>query len=240
MAKVHLIVNCYIYRQMTDKLHILITGASRGIGKAVVERLLDSDKVEHVYVLTRNTELFLTSSKLQVIGFDLESPNFSVLKKIQRIDVIVNNAGQLIHSPFEETSEDNWHNMLKVNFLGPVELLKWALPLLKESRSPQVINITSMGGFQGSVKFPGLSAYSASKAALNNLTEVLAEEWKDIGIRVNSLALGAVNTEMLASAFPGYEAPFDAEEMSDFIVDFILERSRFFNGKIIPVSSTTP
>jgi len=97
-----------------------------------------------------------------------------------------------------------------------------------------------MGGVQGSAKFAGLSAYSSSKAAVIGLMELLAEEWRDMGISCNSLALGAVQTEMLAEAFPGYEAPTTAEEMAAYILQFGLEGHRYFNGKVLPVSKSTP
>lgn len=97
-----------------------------------------------------------------------------------------------------------------------------------------------MGGHESTSKFSGLSAYSASKAALANLTECLAEEWKTEGISVNCLMLGAVNTEMLGEAFPGYQAPLNAVEMADFICDFSLKGNTFFNGKLLPVSLSTP
>jgi NAD(P)-dependent dehydrogenase (short-subunit alcohol dehydrogenase family) len=103
-----------------------------------------------------------------------------------------------------------------------------------------VLNITSMGGVQGTVKFPGLSAYSSSKGALSILTELLAEEFKEKGPAFNALALGAVQTEMLAEAFPGYEAPVSAQQMGDYILNFALTAHQFYNGKVLPISSTTP
>ncbi|MEZ5070339.1 MAG: SDR family oxidoreductase [Bacteroidales bacterium] len=109
-----------------------------------------------------------------------------------------------------------------------------------ESTLKHIVNITSMGGYQGSVKFPGLSHYSASKAALGSLTECLAGEMGPDGFRINALALGAVQTEMLSSAFPGYKAPLDAGEMAEFIAWFVLEGGRYFQGKILPVSLSTP
>jgi short-subunit dehydrogenase len=97
-----------------------------------------------------------------------------------------------------------------------------------------------MGAFQGSAKFPELAAYASSKTALCNFTEVYAEENKDGNIQMNCLCLGAVQTEMLAEAFPGYIAKISAEEMADFISDFAINKGLFFNGKIIPVSNSTP
>ena len=114
------------------------------------------------------------------------------------------------------------------------------LPMMEGSRLKHVVNITSMGGFQGSAKFGGLSFYSASKAALGNLTECLAEELGEEGFRVNALALGSVQTEMLAEAFPGYKAPLNPGQMAGFIEWFTLEGAVYFNGKILPVSVSTP
>ena len=92
----------------------------------------------------------------------------------------------------------------------------------------------------GTIKFAGLSAYSSSKGAISILSECLAEELKEYNIRVNCLALGAINTEMLKSAFPGFNASHQPTEIAGFIVDFATKHANFFNGKTIPVSSSTP
>ena len=97
-----------------------------------------------------------------------------------------------------------------------------------------------MGGVQGSMKFPGLAAYSSSKGAVITLTELLAEEYKEHAISFNVLALGAVQTEMLEEAFPGYEAPTTALEMANYIYEFALTGNKFYNGKMLQVSSSTP
>jgi 3-oxoacyl-[acyl-carrier protein] reductase len=97
-----------------------------------------------------------------------------------------------------------------------------------------------MGGIQGSAKFPGLSAYSSSKGAVLTLTELLAEEFKETGPSFNALALGAVQTEMLEEAFPGYKAPVSAIEMAEYVMNFALNGQKLYNGKILQVSSSTP
>jgi NAD(P)-dependent dehydrogenase (short-subunit alcohol dehydrogenase family) len=97
-----------------------------------------------------------------------------------------------------------------------------------------------MGGIQGSIKFAGLSAYSSSKGAVITLSELLAEEYKESGISFNVLALGAVNTVMLQEAFPGYEAPLSAKEMADYIFNFSLTGNKYYNGKVLQVSASTP
>ena len=97
-----------------------------------------------------------------------------------------------------------------------------------------------MGGIQGSMKFGGLAAYSSAKGAVITLSELLAEEYKEHQIAFNVLAIGAVQTEMLAEAFPDYKAPLSAQEMANYIYDFSLTGNKFYNGKVLQVSSTTP
>ncbi|HBK70908.1 MAG TPA: short-chain dehydrogenase, partial [Flavobacteriaceae bacterium] len=105
-------------------------------------------------------------------------------------------------------------------------------------KGSHVLAISSMGGIQGSMKFPGLAAYSSSKGAIITLFELLAEEYKEEGIAFNTLALGAVQTEMLAEAFPDYKAPTTAKEMAEYIFDFALTGNQFYNGKVLQVSSS--
>lgn len=119
---------------------------------------------------------------------------------------------------------------------GCVQLLQTVLPYMGIESRAHIINIGSFGGFQGSSKFSGLAAYSSSKAALANLTECLAEEFKNKNISVNCLALGAVETEMFREAFPGNSAPVNAATMAEFIAWFVVNGSKFFNGKILPVT----
>jgi 3-oxoacyl-[acyl-carrier protein] reductase len=126
----------------------------------------------------------------------------------------------------------------KVNVFGLANLTR--VLLSKMNPSSHVVNISSMGGINGTSKFPGLAAYSSSKGAVSILTELLAEECKATGPSVNALALGAVQTEMLSEAFPGLEVPMDANTMADYIAHFALEGHRFYNGKVLPVSNTTP
>jgi NAD(P)-dependent dehydrogenase (short-subunit alcohol dehydrogenase family) len=152
----------------------------------------------------------------------------------------VNNAGLLVNKPFEKLKLEDVKRSLGVNYLAPVVLIQELLPLLLKAQKPHVINISSMGGVQGSIKFPGLSSYSSSKAALGVMTECLAAEFKDGPIRFNTLALGSVQTEMLEAAFPGYKAPLMPVEMAALIKDFAENGGTYFNGKIIPVSLSTP
>lgn len=228
-------------------MNILITGASRGIGRDLAIHLA-KDSGNQILILSRNEvrlkELSDQYHNIAHLKYDLGRPDADALKEVLegwvKLDILVNNAGLLVKKPFEQLSASDWQRSFNVNFFGPVELIQYCLPLLRNSEQGHIINITSMGGFQGSSKFPGLAAYSASKAALGNLTECLAEELKEENIAVNALALGAVQTEMLAEAFPGFEPPMHSDQMARFIADFAVNGRQFFNGKVLPVSTSTP
>jgi short-subunit dehydrogenase len=235
-------------------MNIIITGASRGIGQQIA-KIMANDDNNRILAISRNKPklkqlqvecLDLNSnSKLIPITFDLVEENFSPLldeikKYVDHVDILINNAGQLVMKPFESYTSEDISRMMNVNFYSPAKLIKSVLPLLRRAKSAHVVNISSMAGFQGSSKYPGLSFYSASKAAIATLTECLAEEYKESSIRFNALCLGAVQTEMFEEAFPGYEAPVSSKEMGDFIVDFALSASKVMNGKVLPVSLSNP
>ena len=214
--------------------NVIITGASRGIGFELTK--LFSDKGYKVIALSRSI------SKLNipnVIAYQLDiSCEKSILKIVK---LILNDFSQvdiLINKPFSQTSFNDFESIYKVNVFGLAELIRLLLPCFhKESH---VVNISSIGGIGGSSKFPGLSAYSSSKGALNILTEMLSEEFKDSGPSFNCLALGAVQTEMLEEAFPGFQAKVSALEMANYIYNFSIEGNKLFNGKTIPVSTSNP
>ncbi|MBT8260632.1 MAG: SDR family oxidoreductase, partial [Bacteroidia bacterium] len=159
-------------------------------------------------------------------------------KNWEQVNVLINNAGALLNKAFSETTFKDFENIYKTNVFGVSELTRVLLPFMNEDS--HVVNISSMGGIQGSMKFPGLAAYSSSKGALITLTELLAEEYKETGPSFNVLALGAVQTEMLKEAFPGYEASIKAKEMAGYIFNFALNGHQFYNGKVLQVSSSTP
>jgi NAD(P)-dependent dehydrogenase (short-subunit alcohol dehydrogenase family) len=161
-----------------------------------------------------------------------------IKKHFTKIDILINNAGFLVNQPFQKISSVDFDQTFDINIKSPFFLCQTLLPLMHSET--HIVNISSMGGFQGSAKFNGLSVYSASKGALAILTECMAEELKENGIKVNCLALGAVQTEMLSEAFPGYAAPLKPFEMAEFIVDFAINGNKYFNGKIIPVTLSNP
>lgn len=234
---------------------ILITGASRGLGAALAKSFTDSGHT--VLLVSRNRggleKIVGTCNRKRGdilahgIPFDLTELTDLEVEFTSRlraysetIDALVNNAGQLIRKPFSQVTAREARELFEANFFAPAQLTRIVLPLMKGSSLKHVVNVTSMAGYQGSSKFSGLSYYSASKAALGSLTECLAEELKDESVKVNALAIGAVQTEMLGEAFPGFKAPLEPSQMAEFMKWFTLEGHGFFNGKVLPVSLSTP
>lgn len=233
-------------------MNIIITGASSGIGfETALEFTLDSknkvvciarsaDKLRKLLEIAKGINPDCT---LLPVEFDLVNDDYTALipflkERLGTIDILINNAGSLINKSFLTTTQADLAEMLESNVMSHFKMIQNTLPLMKSGS--HIVNIGSMGGFQGSVKFPGLAAYSASKAALHTLTECLAFELADQGIKVNCLALGSAQTEMLEKAFPGYESPVMAFEMGKYIADFARTGHKLFNGKILPVAVNTP
>lgn len=230
-----------------NHMKILITGASRGIGYATALQL--ASKGHHVLALARSADRLealakKTAGKVIPLEQDLseldEASLSAAIRQMGGLDILINNAGLLINKPFLALSRQDWQASFQVNVFAVVELIRVCLPFLAQSQRGHILNVGSMGGYPGSQKFIGLSAYSASKGALATLTESLAVELKDQQIAVNCLALGAVQTEMLESAFPGYTAPVNSAEMGIFIAQFATTGQQLFNGKILPVSQSNP
>lgn len=234
--------------------NIIITGASSGVGfEAVLD--LTANKEHQVIALARSTEklrkLHEIATSLNHDGGGLYPAQFDIVfddypgslipfiqSKFDKVDILINNAGALVNKPFMETSMEDFAHMFQSNFLGHVQMIQHIAPLMNEGG--HIVNISSMGGFQGSSKFPGLAAYSSSKGALATLTECLAEEFKERGIKVNCLALGSAQTEMFETAFPGMQAGTLAFEMGRYVADFAQNGQKYYNGKVLPVASTTP
>lgn len=222
---------------------IIITGTSRGIGYELALQFAHAG--HQVLALSRKIpQLLMENENITCLSVDLsgESDLIPVEDFLntswKNVDAIIHNAGSLLLKPFSETSQNDFENIYKVNVFGVANLTRVCLPYLQ--KGSHVVTISSMGGIQGSLKFAGLSAYSSSKGAVITLSELLAEEYKERGISFNVLALGSVQTEMLADAFPGYQAPISASEMAHYIYDFTLKGNKYFNGKVLQVSSTNP
>jgi NAD(P)-dependent dehydrogenase (short-subunit alcohol dehydrogenase family) len=223
--------------------NIIITGTSRGIGFELALQFANAG--HQVLAISRKIpQALLGNENITCLSVDLS--NESELVKVtdflskswKQIDAVIHNAGSLLLKPFLETTQEDFENIYKVNVFGVANLTRICLPYLQ--KGSHVVTISSMGGIQGSLKFAGLAAYSSSKGAVITLSELLAEEYKERGISFNVLALGSVQTEMLAEAFPGYQAPITAGEMANYIYDFTLTGNKYFNGKVLQVSSTNP
>lgn len=231
-------------------MNIVITGASSGIGREVTIRLSE-EPGNRIYAIARAKEALESLSEgarhknIIAVPLDITSDRSSLLELKKRfrdeagnVDILINNAGHLVNKPFEEHDEEDIRSSLAVNFTAAAMLTAELLPLME--RGAHVVNIGSMGGFQGSLKFPGLAWYSATKGALAILTECLAAEYAERGISFNCLCPGAVQTEMFSKAFPGFSAPVSPAEMARFIADFAVNGNKFFNGKILPVALSVP
>ena len=224
--------------------NIIITGTSRGIGFELVKTF--AQKGYNVLALSRNEQPVIDLNLQNVTSFSFDLGKEDDYHKVedfikanwQQVDVLINNAGALLNKPFVETSISDFEYVYKTNVFGVAEMTRIVIPFM--SKSSHVVTVSSMGGVQGSMKFPGLAAYSSSKGAVITLTELLAEEFKETGPSFNVLALGAVQTEMLEEAFPGYIAPTTAKGMADYIADFSLNGQKYYNGKLLQVSNSTP
>jgi short-subunit dehydrogenase len=231
-------------------MNIIVNGGTRGIGKEIV-LMLAKEKGNKILVTGRNIEalkrlaagarnknIVICTTDLSV--FDDQQKSFLkvVSSEFEKVDILINTAGSIVVKDFMKFSNDSAREMMETNFFGPASVIRTVCPLMK--RGAHIINISSMGGYQGSSKYRGLSYYSASKAALSCLSECLAEELKGSGIAVNCLALGAVQTEMFEEAFPGHKAPLSANEIAQFIIYFAMNGNKFFNGKVLPVAIGNP
>ena len=230
-------------------MNVIITGTTQGIGKSLLLTLLKKKEVE-IIAINRSEMDYLNlpsdsdRGRITPILFDLKDINetSNLLQLIPKdklaIDVLINNAGFLVNKPFNEITKEDLLNSYTINVFAPFLLIRQLLPIL--NKGAHIVNIISMGGVQGSSKYPGLSAYSSSKGALAILTECLSVELGVHDIKVNAIAPGAVDTEMLRKAFPGYQAPVNTETISEFIAHFALNGHKVMNGKTVELALSNP
>jgi NAD(P)-dependent dehydrogenase (short-subunit alcohol dehydrogenase family) len=206
---------------------VLITGGSSGIGKAVGAFLFHQGFT--VYGTSRNPEK-ITNSAFPLIALDvrnIQSINQAIAQVISisgRIDVVINNAGVGITGPIEETPISEIKNNFDINFFGPIEIMKAVLPQMRVQNSGLIINITSIAGYMG---LPYRGVYSASKGALELVTEALRMEVKSFGIQITNVAPGDFATNIASSRFhcplikgSAYEIPYGSTlRMMDQQVD---------------------
>ncbi|KAF2334060.1 SDR family NAD(P)-dependent oxidoreductase [Flavobacterium ginsenosidimutans] len=223
--------------------NIIVTGTSRGIGYELALKFAEAG--HQVLAISRKIpQTLLQHQNVTCLSVDLADE--TALNQVEsflsstwkKVDAVVHNAGTLLLKPFSETTQADFESIYKVNVFAVANLTRICIPYLE--KGSHVVTISSIGGVRGSLKFAGLAAYSSSKGAVITLTELLAEEYKEKGISFNVLALGSVQTEMLNEAFPGYQAPISAEGMATYIYDFTLNGNKYFNGKVLEVSSTNP
>nr|WP_315223609.1 SDR family oxidoreductase [uncultured Flavobacterium sp.] len=223
--------------------NIIVTGTSRGIGYELALQFANAG--HQVLAISRKIpQALLENENITCLSIDLSDESALAVvddllsKTWKKVDAVVHNAGALLLKPFAETTQADFESIYKVNVFAVANLTRICLPYLQ--KGSHVVTISSIGGVRGSLKFPGLAAYSSSKGAVITLSELLAEEYKEQGIAFNVLALGAVQTEMLEDAFPGYQAPISAQGMANYVYDFTLNGNKYFNGKVLEVSSTNP
>ena len=180
---------------------VLITGGSSGIGKAIGEYLLQKGYV--VYGTSRNPEN-VKNSMFPLLALEVKNPESieAAIKKViaisGRIDVLINNAGVGITGPLEEIPMAEIKNNFDVNLFGPIEVMKAVLPQMRAQKSGLIINITSIAGYMG---LPFRSIYSASKGALELITESLRMEVKSFGIKITNVAPGDFATNIASGRF---------------------------------------
>ncbi|WP_372772268.1 SDR family NAD(P)-dependent oxidoreductase [Mangrovibacterium sp.] len=218
----------------------IVTGASKGIGKAIALKLA-SLSYTLVVVGRSNEQLTAVKNTIEKMGvpclalaLDLRNENTpelivqETIKKFGRIDLLVNNAGMALSSSISETDMATWNALFEVNARAPFFLCKSAVPALKKSDHPIIINISSVVGFKG---YAGQAAYASSKHALAGFTKVLAKEVQSDGIRVHLISPGGVNTEMVQEMRPdiNIEELIQTEEIAE-LVQFLVTRKG--NGTI--------
>ncbi len=234
-------------------MNIILTGASKGIGydTALEFAKIINGKIiaiarsgEKLNKLRDEVTAISTDAELFPLPFDLSSKDYTDIikaaEKLGHIDILINNAGYLNKRKFMELKEDDWYKMFEINVFAAVRLVRELMPFMGKNGKTHIVNIGSMAGFQGSVKYTGLSAYSAAKAAIAAFSECLSAETADEDIYVNCLALGGVNTEMYREAHPGKTADVESREMAEYIANFALNNDKVINGRVIPVSLVNP
>ncbi|HLP11500.1 MAG TPA: SDR family oxidoreductase [Flavobacteriales bacterium] len=217
---------------------VIITGAGKGIGFATTNHILDNFPSYKVIAISRNTHQLglINNSNLQVIQGDLTSEMDNIISAIgnQKIDGLLNNAGYIVKNDIDKLTYADFLDLYKTNVFVPFDLSRKLINNFNSNA--HILNIGSMGGFENTSKFPGMILYSSSKAALHCLSQCLAVELIENKIKVNCLSIGAVETEMVKVAFPGFQPPINAQTMAEAVAWYLLYAHKFMNGQIIPLA----
>lgn len=231
-------------------MNILISGASKGIGRELALKF-SLNPENNILLVARSEKLLRKLSEeaehnnirieiadINKLAREPEKLLERVKDKYGKLDILINNAGFLVPKSFLDMTLEDDDTHISTNFTSPMRIIRALLPIIPGSG--HIVNISSMAGFQGASKYPGLSVYGAAKGALSILGESLAREFGSNGPSINTLSLGAVQTEMLETAFPGFEAPLQPDEIAEFISWFALNGNKFFNGRNLPVTLANP
>ncbi|HET7710578.1 MAG TPA: SDR family oxidoreductase [Thermoanaerobaculia bacterium] len=225
----------------------VVTGASSGIGRATA-RLLAAEGAR-VALFSRSEERLRDLAQiypdqmLAVAGDVADEQAISRLfeeceKGFGPCDLLVNNAGMIFPRSLHQTSPEDWDRLFAVNVRGVFLATRRALPSMLERGSGAIVNVASISGVLGTKKFPGYVSYCASKAAVISLTEALAVELRDRGVRVNCISPGAVETQMWREAGGGAPASMTPEEVARGILFLLSSESSPMNGQNLHVYSS--
>jgi NAD(P)-dependent dehydrogenase (short-subunit alcohol dehydrogenase family) len=221
----------------------IVTGGSSGIGRATAEML--AMRGARVAIFARSTS---ASANLRENMFAVDG-DVSDEAAIERLfaemesrfgdcDVLVNCAGMIDPKALIDTVPDAWDRMFAVKVRGTYLAIRRALPSMIAKRAGSIVNVASISGVIGPEKFPGWVSYCASKAAVISMTEALAVEVKEFGVRVNSVSPGSVDTKMWAAASGGAPASMTADEVAEVICFLASDRARAVNGQDVHVYSS--
>lgn len=225
----------------------IVTGASSGIGRATAEKLVRAGA--RVVIFARSADKLAAISAAHPDSMLAVAGDVSDLAAIERLfaasesrfgpcDLLVNNAGMIDPALLVDTTLEQWERMFAVNVRGAFLACRRALPSMIERGRGTIVNVSSISGVAGPEKFAGWVSYCASKAALISMTEALAVELKESGVRVNCVSPGSVDTEMWAEASGGAPAEMTAEEVAETILFLASDRSRPMNGQNLHVYSS--
>ena len=222
----------------------IVTGASAGIGQRTAELL--ADRGAHVVIAARSEsklQEIAASRGMHVVAGDVSDGAFierlfaETESRFGPCDVLINNAGMIDVGTLVETTPERWERMFAVNVHAIYLACRRALPSMIARRAGAIVNVASISGVIGPEKYPGWVSYCASKGAVISLTEALAVEIKEHGVRVNSVSPGSVDTKMWAEASGGAPAAMTADEVAEAILFLASERSRPMNGQDLHVYS---
>lgn len=224
----------------------VVTGASSGIGLATARLLASRGARVAVFARSERKLAALAAEfgdrMLAVAGDiaeadDVERLFSEVERRFGACDLLVNNAGMIEVKALHEMTPEEWDRTFAVNVRGIYLASRRALPSMLARQSGAIVNVSSISGVVGPEKFPGTAAYCASKAAVIALTEVLATEVRERGVRVNCVSPGSVDTPMWEEVGGGAAAAMTPEEVAETILFLASDRSRPMNGQNLHVYS---